>query len=79
MKITSIEPKVLPFFIQFQIVVTKFVEIRTKVTQALIFQRESHALFFVIKNGKTLGSIEVIFMPYVVHTVVVYFIVDSSN
>jgi hypothetical protein len=26
-----------------------------------------------------LGSIEVIFMPYVVHTVVVYFIVDSSN
>jgi hypothetical protein len=32
-----------------------------------------------IKNGKTLGSIEVIFMPYVVHTVVVYFIVDSSN
>jgi hypothetical protein len=26
-----------------------------------------------------LGSIEVIFMPYVVHTVVVYFIVNSSN
>jgi hypothetical protein len=49
MKITSIEPKVLPFFIQFQIVVTKFVEIRTKVTQALIFQRESHALFLFLQ------------------------------
>ena len=32
-----------------------------------------------IKNGQTLGSIEVIFMWYVVHTVDVYFIVDSSN
>ena len=49
MKITSIEPKVLPLYIQFQIVVTKFVEIRTKVTQALIFQRESHALFLFLQ------------------------------